>query len=259
MRVAVPMLLAIAVIAGPVPSRAQILRDLPALDLRYDIYHGEPAVKVGSATVSFQPEDTRRGRRLLVKSKIQYTIQRPKPKDQVPFSYEEEATLVCDKEGVVRFDTVARALGEERVNVAVRVRKNYELTTTFQGKKHTKTITSGVQRTNFGLFAAGYLAVPLDQGDMFEDFPLLYPVGGDHQARQKFREAVMPVAVAPHKQVSAIVTRLAKPDKTSDRLWNTASEPEILLRMEETSNLGMMTYRLVSVNGVSLENSELIR
>ncbi|MFN8177153.1 MAG: hypothetical protein U0167_04465 [bacterium] len=252
------LFVAVFLIATAGRAAAQVLRDLPALDLRYDLFYGDPAKKVGSASVSFKAIDTPRGRRLEVKSKIEYTLQREQPKAQAPFAYAEEATLLCDQTGVVRFDTSARALGDERVNSAIRIGENYQLTTTFQGKKHTKTITAGVQRTNFGLFAGGYLEKPLDGGDMFEDFPLLYPVGGDHKPRQKFREGIFPFTVGT-KQVPAIVTRLDRPNKTTDRIWNAATGPQILIRMEEASNMGKITYELVSVNGVAPDRSALLQ
>ena len=249
--------LIVAVALGPWAAsgaRAQVLRDLPAVELEYALYHGEPATKIGSATISFRPTDTPRGRRLEIHSRIQYTV----PRNTTPFAYEEEATLLCDAAGVARFDTIARALGDERMNTGTRIDEDYTVTTTFKGKKHTKTITAGVQRTNVGLFASGFLAHPLTDGEMIEDFALLYPVAADHMARQRFREGVMPFSIGK-KQVPCVVTRLDRQNKTSDRLWNTTTGVGMLLRMEESTNFGQIVYELVGVNGVPPEKSELVK
>ena len=136
--------------------------------------------------------------------------------------------------------------------------KDYQVTTTFKGKKHTKTITAGVQRTNLGLFASGFLAQPLSDGEMMGDFPLLFPVAAEHMPRQRFREGVLPFTLGK-KQVPAVVTRLDKQNKSSDRLWNTTTGHGMLLRMEEQSNFGQIVYELVGVNGVSPDKSELVR
>src|SRR5262245_34686840 len=80
-------------------AHAQVMREIPAVELEYALYHGEPATKIGSATLSFRPTDTTRGRRLEIRSHIQYTV----PRETTPFAYEEEATLLCDAAGVARF------------------------------------------------------------------------------------------------------------------------------------------------------------
>jgi hypothetical protein len=94
---------------------------------------------------------------------------------------------------------------------------------------------------------------------MFSDFPLLYPVAGEHKARQKFREAVLPFALGPDRQVDSIITRLKKQDKSMDRIWNAAGGHQILLRMEESTNLGRMIYELSRVNGEHPAASPLLR
>ncbi len=251
-RLAAGVLLAALCLAGD--ARAQVLKDLAPVDLHYVILHGEPAAPVGTADMAFRAVDTPRGRRLEVQTAISYVI----PREPAPFAYEEEATLVCDAEGVLKFDTEARAEGDERTNTALRAGRDFQVTTTFQGKKRTYTITSDVRRTNLGMFCAGFLAEPLAEGDFFSDFPLLYPVGGDHKARQRFREAVLPYQATAARTIPTIVTRLEKPDKTSDRYWNAAHAHEILLRLEETTSFGLMVYRLETVNGEPVDASKLL-
>ena len=241
-------------LSAALPAHAQILKDLSPVELEYVILFGEPAAPVGDATVSFHPVDTPRGRRLEVKAAVRYTI----PRQPTPFPYEEESTLLCDAAGVLKFDTMARAQGDERRNTGLRTGDDYQVSTTFQGKKRSYTITSHVQRTNFGMFCAGFLAEPLASGDFFSDFPMLYPVGGDHKARQRFREAVLPFEVTGSRSMSTIITRVDKQDKTSDRYWNADDAHEILLRMEETTSFGVMIYQLKSVNGESLDTTKLL-
>jgi hypothetical protein len=248
---------ALAGLCGPWAApevRGQVLKDLAPVDLEYTLFHGDPAKKVGTARIAFKPIDTPRGRRLEVRARIEYTIQRA-----TPFAYEEEATLLCDGEGVARFDTIVRALGDERVNTGIRMGGDYQVTSTFRGKKTSKTITAGVQRTNYGLFAAGFLPQSLEGDELFRDYPMLFPAAANHMPRQKFNEGVLPFVVGPDKQVPAVVTRLDKPNKTSDRLWNAASGHGILLRMEEKSSLGLITYELAAVNGVPPAQSQLVR
>lgn len=241
--------------SGAGECRAQVLRDLAPVELEYSLLHGEPLKKVGSATISFRPTDTPRGRRLEVRARIEYTIQR-----KTAFVYAEEATLLCDGEGVARFDTSARAIGQERTNTGVRMGKDYQVTTTFQGKKQTKTITAGVQQSNFGLFASGFLGKRLEDGEMIEDFPLLYPVLADHMPRQRFREGVLPFTFGNDTQIPCLITRIDKPNsKDSDRLWNATKGQGVLLRMEEQTTLGKIVYELVGVNGKSPAESELLR
>jgi hypothetical protein len=108
------------------------------------------------------------------------------------------------------------------------------------------------------MFCAGFLAEPLAEGDFFSDFPLLYPVAGDHKARQRFREAILPFDITPARSISTIITRVEKQDKTSDRYWNADDAHEILLRLEETTSFGVMIYQLRTVNGESVADSKLL-
>jgi len=239
----------------PAPARGQVLRELAPIDLEYAIYWGDPKQEVGEAVVSFHPVDTKRGRRLEIHATISYALPR-----ETLFTYEEESTLLCDEEGLESFNTSARALGKERINVGLRSGDEFHVTTTFAGKKRDNRITADVRRTNFGFFAGAFLDEPLDKGDVLRDYPLLFPVGADHQGRQKYREAILPFTFAGgRKKVHAIRSRVKRPNEKSDYLWNTVEGHQILLRMEESSNLGEMTYELRSVNGVAPAESELIR
>lgn len=235
-------------------SPAQVLRDLPPLELEYVLTHGKPAAVVGSASATFKPIDTPRGRRLEVRGLTEYTLPRTPP-----YTYEEEVTLICDAKGVARFETIARALGDERVNTGVRMGQDYQVTSTFRGKRTQTTITAGVQRTNFGLFSAVYLEDELDSNEMFQDFPMLFPVAGTHMARQLFREGILPFAIDKEREIPVTVCRIEALDKTSDRIYNATTGPRILLRMEEVSNLGEIVYQLARVNGVPAAESELLR
>ncbi len=253
-RVGTPAAVAAALTLLATAAPAQVLRDLPDVELEYALYHGEPAKPVGFATAAFKTIDTPRGKRLEVRVRTEYTLPRTPPYD-----YEEEATLLCDAKGVARFETLARALGDERVNTGVRVGEDYQVTTTFRGKKSSTMITAGVQRTNFALFCAAYLQDQLDGPEMFQDFPLLFPVAGTHMARQLFREGVLPFQIAKDREIPASVCRIEAQDKTSDRIFNAAAGHRILVRMEEVSNLGKIVYELVRVNGVPAGESELVR
>lgn len=245
-----------ATLLGALPGggAAQVLRELEPLHLEYDISWGDPVAKVGECSVSFVPTDTKRGRRLEVHAHSKYTLPMTPP-----FDYEEECTLTCDSTGVARFQTTARALGQERVNVALRAGDDFQLTTTFGGRTTNKTITSGVRQSNFALFAGAFLPDKLDGDGMLIDYPLLFPVGGDHLARQKYREAVLPFVLADGTRVPAITTRLKHRNETSDRLWNADKGHQILLKMEQQSPQGLLIYRLTTVNGVEPSKSELIQ
>lgn len=245
-----------ATLLGALPgvAAAQVLRELEPIHLEYDIYWGEPVAKVGECSVSFVPTDTKRGRRLEVHAHSRYVL--PMTPE---FDYEEECAMTCDSTGVARFQTTARALGQERVNIALRSGADFQVTTTFGDKTTNKTITSGVRQSNFGLFAGAFLPDRLDGDGMLIDYPLLFPVAGDHLARQKYREAVLPFVLADGTKVPAITTRLKHRDETSDRLWNADKGHQILLKMEQQSPQGILIYRLTSVNGVDPTNSELLQ
>ncbi|MCA9751687.1 MAG: hypothetical protein KC591_05810 [Gemmatimonadetes bacterium] len=241
---------------GSRAASAQVMRELGPVALEYSIFFQDQSkAPVGGAEISFEPIETKRGRRLQVKSHIEYTLTEHR---EEPFHYGEEATLVCDEKGVTSFETTAQAIGKERVNSALRSGDEFHVTTTFEGERHTRSIPAGVSTTNFGLFCGGYLDVPLNEGPMFEDYPILYPVGGEHQARQRYREAILPIGLAADHTVPALVTRLRRKNDANDRLWNSANELEILLRMEESSNLGTFIYILNTVNGIPVTESELI-
>jgi hypothetical protein len=236
------------------PVEAQVYADLEPVTLEYRITLEDESVPIGSAEISFEPIETKRGPRLQVESMIEYTLN-----FDTPFSYREEATLICDDRGPVTFETTAQAGGLERKNSALRMGDDYHVTTDFNGQKHQKTITANVRRTNLGLFCAGYLEEPLDQGKIIEDYPLLYPVGGDHQARQRYQEATVKIPLTADRGATVFISTMRKVDKKKDRYWHVKNKYQILIRMEESTNYGVMTYELTAVNGVPPEESELIR
>ena len=242
-------------LAGLVPvAGAQVLKDLPPLKLEYVIVDEASGLPVGSQLVDFQTIETKRGARLQITSESQYTLTKNR---QTPFEYAEEAELVCNEEGITRFTTSARAIGKERKNTALRAGRHYHLTTEFEGDKTSKQITADVRRSNFGLFAAGYLDEPLANAGVFSDFPILFPVLGDHRPRQRFQEGTMLRDVLG-REVFAILTRLRKPDRTRFRMWHTANELEILLRLEDETPQTTLIYELIKVNDVPANESELL-
>lgn len=250
-----PFLVIAALLLVPGAAAGQVYRDLGEIELEYRIHLVEDPepVPVGTASVAFRPTETKRGPRLSVESTIEYTIA-----GDPPLEYFEQASLVCDEVGPVTFETVARALGSERKNTALRRDDDYHLTITFDGTTRQTTITAGVTRTNFGLFCAGYLARPIHEGSLMEDFPLLFPVGGDHQPRQRFREAGFPLRVGKERSVPSIVNALRRLDEKTDRIWNANDERAILLRMDENRSFGLLRYELLSVNGVPVDDTELL-
>jgi len=198
---------------------------------------------------------TKRGPRLEVRARTEYTVTHGRSTN--PFVYDEEITLICDEVGATRFDATVHALGKEQLHTAVRIGEDYHVSTTFDGNRSSKTITSGVQRTNLGVFCGGYLEVPLDEGPLLANWPLLFPAAADHEGRQKFRESVSPFDV-DGREVPAITTRIRRPDESSQRIWNTANDLQILLRMEDRVPQADLLYILANVNGVPATQSELL-
>jgi hypothetical protein len=156
----------------PFAAQAQVLKDLPPVQLEYRVYVNHEAEPAGTATVSFEGVDTARGRRLEVHGLIRYTVGTDAP---APVEYLQEASLTCDKEGVEKFDARTRYGAEERRYVGVRIGADYHLTAYHGEEVSQLTGTAGVQRTNWGLFCGGFLAEPLSEGEMMQDYPLLFP------------------------------------------------------------------------------------
>jgi hypothetical protein len=239
----------------PAAGRAQILRELPGVTLEYVILDRATSEPIGKASVSFEPVDTKRGPRLEVRARTEYTVTHGRGDD--PFPYDEEVSLICDTTGVTRFDATVHALGKEQIHTAVRIGEDYHVSTTFDGERNSRTITAGVQRTNLGVFCGGYLETPLDQGPLLADWPLLFPAAADHGGRQKFRESTGPIDVGG-REVRAITTRIKRGDESSYRIWNSANELQILLRMEDNVPQADLLYILANVNGVPAVESELL-
>jgi len=239
----------------PAPGRAQILRDLPAVTLEYVVLDQATSEPIGTARVGFEPVTTKRGPRLEVRARTEYTVTHGRSTS--PFVYDEEITLICDEVGVTRFDATVHALGKEQIHTAVRIGEDYHVSTTFGEDRSSRTITSGVQRTNLGLFCGGYLEIPLDEGPLLANWPLLFPAAADHEPRQKFRESVAPFDIGG-REVSAIMSRIQRVEESSYRIWNSANDLQILLRMEDSVPQAKLIYILTNVNGVPAAESELL-
>ena len=241
-------------LAGP-PSSAQVLKDLDDIGLEYQILQKGTDGPVGWMEISFRKVDTRRGQRLKVREEMEYTVQLT-----TPYIHRETAELLCDEKGVEKFEAEVTAGGVSNSYTAFRQGRDFHVTATTPGGSRQYTTTSDVRRSNLGLFCAGFLAEPLDDDEIMRDYPLLWPTAGTHFPRQKFRQSVMPFQVGPQRSVSTIISRLPKSSKTpeSDRTWHTNNAHQILVRLEETSDFGLMIYELVAVDGVPVADSEAL-
>jgi hypothetical protein len=246
--------LLLAVTLPPRVAEGQILRDLEDVSLGYEIYLDEDPEPIGTFDISFVRGESSRGPHLEVRARSDYTVPLTNP-----FRHQEDVELYCNEEGIYRFVATRRSGDVERKVSALRKDFDYHVTSELQGKTTQTMITAGVRRSNLGLFCGGFLETPLDQDEMFVDFPLLYPVYANHEARQKYREMTIPMDVGADEPVPIIVSRVQRKDKKSDAMWNTASPHQILIRYEEPTSYGKMVYQLVTVNGEPFAESELIR
>jgi hypothetical protein len=235
----------------PAAGAAQVYRDLEPVDLVYLIYlNGE---EVGTARISFHPTVEDRGPRLDVEAIREYVLPLT-----TPFEYSETVNLVCNEDGVRSF-TAEVSSGETRTkHVGLLSGEDFHVTSTYQDRQEQKTITSGVRRTNFGLYCGGFLEESLTAGGLIQDWPWLVPSQGDHQPRQKVREAML-TRDFDGRPVPIVMSTLRRLDKMSDRMVNTAEGHQILLELEETIPYGKLTQVLESVNGKPPAESELIR
>jgi hypothetical protein len=226
------------------PVTAQVLRDLPPIRLQYDVFLNDAAEPCGSASLSYEFSEGARGRRLEVHALSRYTVG-----DEAPIELLHEARLTCDGEGVEKFDGRTRYGGEERRYVGVRIDIDYHVTV-HQGEKVTqRTETAGVQRTNWGLFCGGFLEERLGEGEMMQDYPMLFPSSGRHFPRQKFRSGRVPVTSPSGESFPVIETSFARVEGDWDEAWHRDDPHEILLRMKEHGPLGLVTYELTAVDG----------
>jgi hypothetical protein len=245
------ILLLAALVASP--ASAQILRELDPIQLEYEIYLDDGAEPIGHASANFDPTDTPRGRRLEVESRIEYTVQRA-----TPYVYSLEVSLTCDGAGVTRFVATETSGEHVKKHTGLRVGIDYQVSSDVDGQRTQKTITAGVQRTDVGLFCAGFLEHPLNSGEFFEDFPLLFPAMANHEGRQKFNEGII-MATVDGTNVPAIRTQIRHPSKTSDFYWHSADEHEMLLHLAAHTSFGTMRYELVSVNGERTDLGRMFR
>ena len=246
-------LVGLGVVCGLPPSAsAQIYRDLEPVTLTYLIQlDGEP---VGGMEISFVPSQSPRGPRLDIEMKRHYTLQLTNQ-----FSYEAEAHLVCDEEGLRSF-TASSTAGDLHVkHTGLLAGPDYQITSELQGRTEKKTITSGVRRTNLGIFCAGFYAEPLGTGTVIQDWPWLAPVVADHQPRQLVREArVVREYPGVEGPVPVYFSRLMRLDGGVDRMTNTAEGHQILLERHEKIPYGTISHVLETVNGVPPQESGLL-
>jgi hypothetical protein len=243
--------LAAAALLAALPGQgaeAQVLKDLPPIRLEYRVYLNDATDPAGDASISFEPVDTARGRRLEVRGRVQYMVG-----DEEPVEYRQEASLTCDAAGVEKFEAFTRYAGEERRYVGTRIGIDYHITVHHSGGTLQKTETAGVQRTNWGLFCGGFLSEPLTEGEMLQDYPMLFPSSGRHFPRQKFRTARVALQLPSNQTISVVETQLARLDSDRDRLWNRDDPHEALIRLEEHGPLGLVTYELAAVNGAAVD------
>jgi hypothetical protein len=116
-----------------------------------------------------------------------------------------------------------------------------------------RTETAGVQRTNWGLFCGGFLAERIGEGEILQDYPMLFPSSGRHYPRQKFRIGRVPVRSPSGEGFSVIESTLARLDADKDELWHRDHPHEVLLRMKEHGPLGLVTYDLAAVDGAPVD------
>jgi hypothetical protein len=225
---------------------AQVLVNREPAHLEYEIYFREEPAPVGTCLISFEPIETPVGRRLRVKAETVYDLDLPSP-----VHYREKAELLCAGDGLVSYEIEIESGGAVREVQGVREDNEFAVKIVSGERTIERHVTAGVRRTNYGLFSGSFLEEPLDQDRILRDYPLFFPAAGDHEGRQKIREGIMPYILVRGKPVRAILTTLRKPDETSNRYWHSAEPPQMLLRKEETTGYGILTYVLSTYNGVS--------
>ena len=238
------------VLVAAAPTHAQVLKDLGPAHLQYAIHFREEPEPVGFATVAFEAVDTPQGRRLRVTARAEYTLPLT-----APWDYAEEIELLCSEDGIVSFDATTVNAGDSTRIHADLAGEDYRVQMVLGGQTLEKTITSGVRRSNVGLYCAGYLAEPLDQGALLRDYPLLFPAVGSHEPRQKYRDGTFPYLRVEGETIRAISSRIKRQSEETDRYWNSADEMQILLRKELHTGHGLLTYVLLEYNGVSYPRS----
>jgi hypothetical protein len=238
---------------APSPGAAQVYKDLAPVDLVYRIeLDGK---RIGDMEISFHPKKTERGPRLEIDMRREYELDLTNE-----FPYEAEAHLVCDEEGLRSF-TAESTAGELHVkHTGVLAGPDYRITSELQGRVEKKTITSGVRRTNLGMFCAGFLAEPLDEGPVIQDWPWLTPVVADHQPRQLVRESrVLREYPGVEGKVPVMMSSLRRLDKNIDKMIHTAEGHQILLELHEQIPYGTLSHILETVNGVVPYESGLLK
>ena len=90
---------------------------------------------------------------------------------------------------------------------------------------------------------------------MMREYPLLFPAGGEVQARQKFRESRVAFDIAPGKRTSLIQSTLLRRDKQRDMYLHLGTDHEPLFRMERQSPHGKLIFQLMEIDRVSVLES----
>lgn len=234
---------AVAAFAGTTEAPAQVLRELAPIEMEYEVRIQGAAEPAGTASASFRPVDTRRGRRLEVRTRMDFTLG-----EDPSVEYHETAVLTCDARGVEKFETVRRFGALEETYLGIRTATDYAITATVGGEVSQKTETGEVQRSNLGLFCGGFLETTLDGGELIVDYPLLFPTQGRHFPRQKVRVETLSVA-GPDGPLDVIHSRLRKLGGKRDDLWHRDDEHQALLRMVETADFGTLVISIVTLNG----------
>jgi hypothetical protein len=234
---------AVAVLAPP-PASAQVLRDLDPIELEYEIHVQGESEPAGSASVSFRPVDTRRGRRLEVTFRSDFTV----GDEDSKVAYHETVSLTCDDHGVEKFDTVRRFGDNEEKYLGILTATDYAVTSTVNGEVTRKTETREVLRSNLGLFCGSFLDPPLDEDELIVDYPLLFPALGRHYPRQKVRVGWVTVSRGG-EPFTVIHSRLRKLGGKKDDVWHLDDDRQPLLRMVETGDIATLVYSLVTLDG----------
>lgn len=229
-------------------AEAQVLVERAPVKLSYRIFLDKGTTPIGRADVSFELTGEGETRRLQVVSHEVFELPGATAKSS-PLPIDEKITMICDRKGVEQFDAVTKTGDTERSHRAVRKGIDFVITSQLGKKTVEKTITAGVQTTIQGLYCTAFLGRSLHSGQMFEDFPLLYPNVADHRAGQLVREGSFPVSFPGGESVQAFCFWVKRLDKKTDKFWVSEDGDQVLLRKEMWIDRGMLAYEIETMNG----------
>jgi hypothetical protein len=255
-----PRIATIALLAIVPSSSAQVPKDLADVRLEYVITLDDQTTPIGSFEIAFEGVETERGPRLRITGETDYTVQLV-----TPFRYRESVEILCDEEGVEKFEAeaTAGATGGDvtRSYVGIREPRTYHVTATTAGIDETNEtrFPNDVRRANLGMFCGGFLVERLDTDEMLRDFPMLWPGEGTRYPRQKFRESIVPFQLSAERKIPVIISTVRKDNKVPivDRYYHAKNGHQILMRLEEAAQYGLLTWELTTVNGVPVAESDL--